>query len=70
VGASRLNSKAEVKAIVCKKRGDTYTLVNLIIYSKLSKQQVVNLVILYKANKSIEVLIYSSVNNFGLAVRF
>jgi hypothetical protein len=70
VGASRLNSEARVKAIVYKKRGDTYALVNLVIYSKLSKRQVVNLVILYKANKSIEVLIYGSVNNFSLAVYF
>jgi len=59
-----------VKAIVYKKWGDAYALINLIVYSKLGKRQVVDLVVLYKANKSTEVLIYSSVNNFGLAVRF
>jgi len=42
----------------------------LVIYSKLGKRQVVNPVILYKANKSTKVFIYGGINNFGLAVRF
>ena len=59
-----------VKAIVSKKWGDICVLINLVICSKLNKWQVVDLVILYKANKSTEVLIYSSINDFSLAVCF
>ena len=70
MGASRLNSKARVKAKVYKKWGNACTFINLIIYSKFGKRQVVNLVILYKANKSIKVFIYSSIKNFSLTIYF
>ena len=59
-----------VKAIISKKRGDACALVDLVIYSKLGKQQVINLIVLCKANKSIEVFIYGSVDDFSLAIHF
>ena len=59
-----------VKAIIYKKRGDACALVDLIIYNKLGKRQVVNLVILCETNKSTEVFIHGNINNFGLAVYF
>jgi len=70
VGASRLNSEVRVKAIVSKKQGDACALIDLVIYSKLGKRQVVNPIVLCEANKSTEVLIYGSVNDFSLAIRF
>ena len=70
MGASRLDSEVRVKAIVNKKWENACAFINLVIYSKLSKRQIVNLVILYKANKSTKVLIYSSIDNFNLAIYF
>ena len=70
MGASRFNSKARVKAIIGKKQGDACAFINLVIYNKLSKRQVVNLIVLCEANKNTKVFIYSSIDDFSLAICF
>ena len=67
---NQFDFQSQVKAIVYKEQRQTYSLREYQVHSKLYKQKLVRLVVLYIRYISIEILFQNSVYSFGLAITF